>query len=389
MITLLKNANLYQPEFRGLCDILLANGEIAAIENDLTITGLPDLTTIDVQKANVVPGFVDGHVHLIGGGGEGGFATRTPEVMLGGLVRGGVTTVVGLLGTDCVTRHTASLFAKTKALNTEGITAYMLTGGYAVPSPFATNSIGNDILFMDPVIGVKTAISDHRSSHPEFQELVRMSSEARVAGLTSGKAGCIVVHLGGGKSGFSPLHQVVENTDIPLRQFIPTHVNRKEALFEEALIWARKGGFIDLTAGINPERGANGSIKTSEAIARCHAEKLDMSQICVSSDANGSIPVFDDAGNLKGIGVAGFDSLLNELHDMVTHEKTPLEIALVPFTTAPAQALGLSNHKGALKTGMDADLLILDSDMSLNYMFAKGQLMMSEKEVLVKGTFET
>ncbi|MEP3245258.1 MAG: beta-aspartyl-peptidase [Sneathiella sp.] len=388
MITLLKNANLYQPEFRGLCDILLANGKIAAIENDLTITGLPGLTTIDAQKASVVPGFVDGHVHLIGGGGEGGFATRTPEVLLSDLVRGGVTTVVGLLGTDCTTRHTASLFAKTKALCLEGITAYMFTGGYAVPSPSATNSIGNDILFMDPVIGLKTAISDHRSSHPAPQELARMSSDARVAGLASGKAGSVVVHLGGGKNGFDLLGQVLKSTDIPIRQFIPTHVNRKEALFEEALHWVRKGGFIDLTAGINPERGAKGSVKTSEAIARCQTEKLDISRICVSSDANGSIPVFDEAGNLKGIGVAGFDPLLNELRDMITHEKIPLEFALVPFTSAPAQALGLSNHKGALKTGMDADLLILDSDMSITHMLAKGQLMMSDKEVLVKGTFE-
>ncbi len=389
MITLVKNANVFNPEPLGNRDILIAGQKIAALEADLTVTGIPNLTVFDAKGATVTPGLVDGHVHLIGGGGEGGFATRTPEVLLSSLIRGGVTTVAGLLGTDCTTRHVASLYAKTKGLNIEGVTAYMFTGGYPVPSPVATGGIREDILFMDTVIGLKTAVSDHRSSHPTTDELARAVSEARTAGLTAGKAGCVVVHLGGSKAGFAPLRDLLEKTDIPIRQFIPTHVNRTENLFEEALAWTRDGGFIDLTAGINPQRGARGSVKVSEAVARCLKEGCDLSRICVSSDANGSIPVFDENGAITGVGVAGFDPLLSELRDMCAHEKLPLEIALLPFTKAAANALGLSGNKGTLSAGMDADFLLLDETLNLTHMMAKGKMLMENQELLVKGTFET
>lgn len=386
--TLLKRANVYAPEALGVVDILLAGEQIAAIAPSLSITGLPGLETVDLAGQTVVPGFVDGHVHLIGGGGEGGFATRTPEVTLSALTMAGVTTVAGLLGTDCVTRHNASLYAKTKGLNAEGITAVMFTGGYTIPSRTITQSIQDDIVFLDTVVGLKLAISDHRSSCPSLDELARMTSDARVAGMVGKKCGRVVVHIGGAAAGLTPLQALLEMTDIPITQFIPTHVNRKAFLFEQAINWAQQGGLIDITSGIDPDIGAKGAVKASVAFLRCVQEGLDLTRVCISSDGNGSLPLFDDQGVMVGLGVSGFDSLLATLRELVLDAGVALPDALMPFTHAPAKALGLDGRKGSIAVGMDADLLVLDANLALKHTYARGRCMVRDGQAVVKGTFE-
>ena len=386
--TLLKRANVYAPEALGVVDILLAGEQIAAIAPSLSITGLPGLETVDLAGQTVVPGFVDGHVHLIGGGGEGGFATRTPEVTLSALTMAGVTTVAGLLGTDCVTRHNASLYAKTKGLNAEGITAVMFTGGYTIPSRTITQSIQDDIVFLDTVVGLKLAISDHRSSCPSLDELARMTSDARVAGMVGKKCGRVVVHLGGATAGLTPLQALLEMTDTPITQFIPTHVNRKAFLFEQAIRWAQQGGLIDITSGIDPDIGAKGAVKASAAFLRCVQEGLDLTRVSISSDGNGSLPLFDDQGVMVGLGVSGFDSLLATLRELVLDAGVALPDALMPFTHAPAKALGLDGRKGSIAVGMDADLLVLDANLALKHTYARGRCMVRDGQAVVKGTFE-
>ena len=112
---LIKNAEVYDPSPRGRQDILVVNDRIAAIGKDLC-PNLPDVEVIDGEGMKAVPGFIDQHVHVTGGGGEGGFHTRTPELMLSSVIKAGVTTLVGLLGTDSLTRIVENLVAKTKSL---------------------------------------------------------------------------------------------------------------------------------------------------------------------------------------------------------------------------------------------------------------------------------
>lgn len=181
--TLLQGAHLFAPEDRGICDVLLANGKIIAVGAGIPGDIVPDCTVINLSGRMLCPGFIDQHVHLIGGGGEAGPTTRTPEVSLSRLTEAGITTVVGLLGTDSVSRHPASLLAKTRALNEEGITAWMLTGAYHVPSPTITGSVEKDVALIDRVIGVKCAVSDHRSAAPSGNQLASMAAESRVGGL--------------------------------------------------------------------------------------------------------------------------------------------------------------------------------------------------------------
>ena len=136
---------------------------------------------------------------MTGGGGESGPASRVPRVALSALTRAGITSCVGVLGTDGTTRNVASLVAATLALRAEGLSAWCWTGSYEVPPITLTGSVRSDIVFVDPILGVgEVAISDHRSSQPTFDELVRLAADCHVAGMMSGKAGVLHLHLGDG-----------------------------------------------------------------------------------------------------------------------------------------------------------------------------------------------
>ncbi|WP_288349052.1 beta-aspartyl-peptidase [uncultured Thalassospira sp.] len=388
MFLLLKNANLFAPAALGINDILICGEKIIAIAPDLVVSVPAEIRTIDLRGKTTVPGFIDGHAHLIGGGGEGGFATRTPEVAIGDLIEAGITSICGLLGTDAATRHIASLYAKTKALRTEGLSAWFFTGGYRVPSPTLTGNIGDDVTFLDACIGLKTAISDHRSSQSTVDELARIASQSRIGGMTSGKSGAVVVHLGDGDAHFDPLIGVIENTEIPIGQFIPTHVNRKRALLDAAKDWAKRGGNIDFTTGIDAESDPAGLVKTSTGIAECLADGVPLDRISMTSDGNGSLPDFDKNGKMIGLSVAGFDTVGREFADLVESEKLDIPTALAPITCNPARMLGLDGSKGHLGCGHDADILVLDDALAPETVIARGKVAMIGKERLLRGTFE-
>lgn len=378
---LFKNACLYAPDFLGVQDMLIAGEKIIAIAPDIHADALPGCQVTDLQQATVCPGFIDQHVHLIGGGGEAGPHTRTPEVRLSKLVEAGITSVVGLLGTDGITRHPESLLAKTRALENEGISAWMLTGAYSLPSPTITGSVDRDVALIDKVIGVKCAVSDHRSSAPGNEQLANMAAQSRVGGLLGGKAGIAVFHMGSSPRGLAPLDAILENADVPINKLLPTHVNRAEPLFTQALAFARRGGYIDITTSIETP------IDPATAIATALRAQVPLNRLTLSSDGNGSQPIFDADGRLTGIGVAGFESLLATLKSLVCQHNLPLEQALRPFTLTVAEFLGLA-HKGQLAAGCDADFIVLDASLAIQSVWAKGKAMVRDGCACVKGTFE-
>ncbi|MCS2147594.1 beta-aspartyl-peptidase [Scandinavium manionii] len=380
-LTLFKQAQLYAPENLGRQDLLVAGGKIVAIAPHIAATLLPGCEVIDLDGGSLCPGFIDQHVHLIGGGGEAGPHTRTPEVRLSRLVEAGVTSVVGLLGTDGITRHPESLLAKTRALENEGISAWMLTGAYSLPSPTITGSVDRDVALIDKVIGVKCAVSDHRSSAPAIEQLAQMAAQARVGGLLGAKAGISVFHMGNSPRELEPLREILRHADVPISKLLPTHINRAESLFIAALQFARDGGFIDITSSIETP------IDPAKAIMRALQANVPLAHLTLSSDGNGSQPIFDDQGNLTGIGVAGFDSLAETLRALVQDHQLPLEQALCPLTHNVATFLGLA-HKGRLAPGCDADLLLLDDQLQIRAVWAKGKQMVRDGKACVRGTFE-
>ncbi|WP_436856710.1 beta-aspartyl-peptidase [Citrobacter tructae] len=380
-LTLFQHGRVYAPEDLGQQDILVAGSKIVAIAPSIAPGDFPGCQCVDLDGAVVCPGFIDQHVHLIGGGGEAGPHTRTPEVRLSRLVEAGITSVVGLLGTDGVTRHPESLLAKTRALETEGISAWMLTGAYSLPSPTITDSIERDVALIDKIIGVKCAISDHRSSAPQAAALANMAAQSRVGGLLGQKPGISVFHMGSSPRMLEPLYEILAHSDVPITKLLPTHVNRAEPLFHAALEYALDGGYIDITSSIDEP------IDPATAIMTALASEVPLSRLTLSSDGNGSQPEFDEQGSLTGIGVAGFYSLAETLRQLVQQHHLPLAQALCPLTRTVAEFLGLEN-KGRLAVGCDADLLVLNEALEVDHLWAKGKMVVRDGKACVKGTFE-
>lgn len=388
--TLLKNAHVYAPEDLGSRDILIAGEKIAAIDTAIEPPAGLECRIIDAKGARVLPGFIDSHVHMIGGGGEGGYHTRTPELLLSKVTMSGVTTLAGLLGTDGTTRHVVSLLAKARALEYEGLSTYMYTGAYELPTPTITGSVRSDIVVIDKCIGAgEIAMSDHRSGQPVAQDYRRLAAEARVGGMISGKAGIINMHMGDGRNGMKYLFEITEDGEIPRTQFLPTHVNRNRDLFEESQEWAKMGGYMDITSGIDPSHpGSERAVKPAKAVKEALVNGVPLSQITMSSDGNGSMPVFDAAGNPIGVGVGDQHSMLTEFRDMVVEEHIPIEQAICVLTSNVAKALKIYPKKGQIAAGADADLIVIDDDFELTHVFARGQQMVADGTPIVKGTFE-
>lgn len=387
---LIKGGKVYAPNNLGVKDILIAGGKIEAIADKINIVASEELVeVIDASGHYVVPGFIDSHVHVLGGGGEGGFATRTPEIQLTQLTTSGITTVVGCLGTDGVTRSMASLIAKVRGLEEEGISAYCYTGSYDVPVRTLMNSPKEDIVLIDKIIGVgEIAISDHRSSQPTIDELKRIASEARVGGILSGKAGVINVHIGDGKRMLSALLEIVDTTEIPISQFMPTHINRNTTLFNSGIEFAKGGGYVDLTTSSDPLHLEDEELRASVGLRRLLEAGVDIVNIGFSSDAQGSLPIFNSSKELIGLGIGSTKSLFREVRDSVLQQGIPLEEALKVITSNPARILKLK-RKGLITKGSDADLVFLKPDaLEIDNVIAMGKIMVQQGKPIVKGTFE-
>jgi beta-aspartyl-dipeptidase (metallo-type) len=342
---------------------------------------------IDAGRRPLVPGFIDGHVHVTGGGGEGGFSTRTPELQLGTATKAGVTTVIGVLGTDGVARSLEALVAKTYGLREEGLSAWCYTGAYRVPVPTVTGDIMRDIMMIEACIGVgEVAISDHRSTKPSDAELARIASEARVAGMLSGKAGVVNVHLGDAPEGLEPLERVCGKGDLPRTQFVPTHCERNAALTARAFAWARDGGTIDFTASPTPPFLDTVETSAAECVSMLAGERVPFAGVTVSSDGQGSLPVFDASGTIKGLEVGSSASLVDMLREAVGTYAMSLEQVLPMITSNPARILKLP-RKGSVRVGMDADLVILDAELRPATVLARGRVMVRDGVLEVMGAF--
>lgn len=386
MLTLLLNADLHAPDARGRQHLLVGGERILWIG-----PGRPALdpalgvTERDLAGQRVIPGLIDGHVHLTGGGGEAGYETRVPPVPLSRFTTAGITTVVGVLGTDDVTRTPGGLVATARGLDAEGLSAWCHTGGYHYPPVTVTGSVRGDIVHLDRVIGVgEIALSDHRSSQLTLEELVKLAGEAHVGGLMTGKAGIVHLHLGDGARGLALVREALATAEIPARVYNPTHVNRRRALFDEACALTAAGVTIDVTAfPVGPDEDAWAA---DEAVARYLEAGFPPERITVSSDGGGCLPTFDAEGRVASMYVGRPGAMADTLRALLGRG-LPLARALPPFTSNVARLLRLG-RKGTLAPGMDADLAVLDGAGRVTDVMARGRWQVVQGAPVVRGTFE-
>lgn len=372
----IRDAELMTPAPQGRGDVLVANGRVLAVGQGLDPRGCGvPVRSIDAAGHYLCPGLVDGLVHFGGGGGEGGFATRMPPLAASTALAAGVTTMIGALGTDDVTRSHADLLACARALSHSGLSAYVLTGSYQVPPVTLTGSVRGDLTFIPEMIGLgEIAIADHRGSQPSAAELARLASDARVGGMLAGKAGTVLIHVGEAPEGLALLREASSRWPVPIAQWHPTHVNRHAALLADGFEFVREGGSIDFTTSSTPDFIRAGEVPAAKALADALAAGLPIERITLSSDGQASLPHFDAQGRLVSLEVAPIASLLASVREAVEALGVPLATALAAATSSPAAVWGLG-RKGGIAPGMDADLILLDRDtLSLRWTMAGGRL---------------
>jgi beta-aspartyl-dipeptidase (metallo-type) len=387
ILQLIRNADVYAPEALGLCDLLVGGGKLLWLGQGLpahVVHGI-DGDVIDLEGRRLLPGLVDGHAHLAGGGGEAGAHTRVPALPLSRYTLAGVTSVVGVLGTDDTTRSPRELVATVHGLRNEGLSAWAYTGGYHLPVATLTGSVRDDIAFVDCIIGVgELAICDHRSSQPTLDELLRVASDAHVGGLLTGKAGVLHLHLGDGPRGLSLVREALDGSELPARVFNPTHVNRRKALFEEAMALARRGCNVDITAF--PVAEDEDAWPADEALLRYLDSDAPPERITVSSDGGGCLPHFDADGRVERMDIGSPSSLIETLRALLQRGQ-PLQRVLPAFTCNAATLLRLPG-KGRVAVGMDADFLVLNEEHRVSDVMMQGRWFVRDGQAVRRGTFE-
>lgn len=380
MFRLIKNAHIYAPQDLGTNDILIYGNKIALIDEKIELNDI-EMDIFDAEGKMVTPGFIDRHVHVIGGGGQQGFASLAPEVTMSELISCGTTTVIGLLGTDGFAKDLPTLYAKVKGLSQEGLSAYMLTGYYGIPTPTLTHSVSEDLIYIDKVIGCKLAMSDDRSSFPTELEILRLINQVRLGGFTSGKGGFLHIHLGNLPSGISLLIDIAKKYPTLIKYLSPTHMIRTELLFEQAIEFAKMGGNVDFSTG-----GTRFQLP-HQCVVVAIAKGVDLDRISFSSDGHGGVRRINPITGEDTYRPAPLDLNFKEMRTLVKECDMPLEQALKLITQNPARHMYL-HQKGEIAVGKDADLCMLDDQLNLTDVILNGEVAMQNQTIIKKGRYE-
>jgi beta-aspartyl-dipeptidase (metallo-type) len=382
---LLRGGHVLGPADQGVADLLIVGREIVAIGANLPLpTGIGHGKEHDVSGRIVLPGLIDGHVHVMGGSGLGGPTTRSTDLQIEHIVSVGVTTVASPLGTDSLSRSVVGLLARAAALRRQGITAYCYTGGWRSPVPTITGDPQGDVALVDQVVGIKVAISEPTAPAYTIEELCCLAHAAWTGGRMAGKRAVLHAHVGDNPAGLGPLREVRQRTGIPADRLVATHVSRNPNLWKQALAYALEGGSIDVTGTERPEEGFAEAVLPAAAILDALASGVAAARITLSSDSGVPYTRVDQAGTVVGQHMVGPGSILRSLRELVAGGLTWGQAAAFA-TENVANLLGL-DRKGRLAPGADADVLVLNSDGAADRVYAYGAMLVEGGRALVRGS---
>lgn len=378
---LIKNAHVIAPEDLGVQDVLVAGNQIALVDKDID-GSVFNAQVIDAEGNYITPGFIDAHVHMLGGGGGAGYGSRAPELQASEAFLCGTTTIVGCLGIDYVSRSPMHLICKCRSLQERGLNVYIEFGGFGLPPRTITGDIRDDMFCIPELIGVgEPAISDARSSQSPVEYLQQLVSEVHVGGRLTGKQGVVHFHLGDAPSGTAPLYEIIKVA--PMKNVRPLHFNRNEQLMAEAPAWLEAGGYVDLTAALCPPQHKRG-FRNADACKMLKDQGCDMSKVTFSTDGNGVSTLF---------GVEQIERFpLKLLHQAIVEtsqvDGISLSEAVSYATSNTAEALGFKT-KGHIGVGYDADLVILDKDtLAVSTVLSRGLLVVEKGERVNRGRLD-
>jgi len=241
-------------------------------------------------------------------------------------------------------------------------------------------------VYIDQIIGVgEVAISDHRSSQPTLDEILRLAGDVHVAGLITGKAGVLHLHLGDGDRGMKLIRKALKRTELPARVFNPTHVNRNKDLFEEAIALAGKGCVVDITA--YPVNDGDDAWPADVALMRYLDSDAPATNVTISSDGGGCLPEFNEQGELTSMDV-GSPHCLGETLKTLLDRGIDLARVLPAFTSNVAGLLRLKD-KGSIGVGCAADFIVLNRENEISDVMVGGVWHVADGEQKVFGQFET
>jgi beta-aspartyl-dipeptidase (metallo-type) len=383
-LTLIRGARLVLPDRIESTDLLIANGQIAALGDAASQAATLDLTEIHgATGLTVSPGLIDAHMHFLGGGGGDGFGSRIPELSLTDLTMNGITTAVGAPGIDMVSRNADGLLAKARGFTEDGVTAFIYVGGFHRPMRTVTGSVWRDAYIVPEVIGVKVAVGESRAPSISNEELVDLARELLWVGRATGRGGVLHIHLGLDPEGKRQLLAIASRVPDPSRVVI-THANYSADTLAAAIELASAGLRLDVTTMLAPERGVTGAVPPAEAVRVLLDAGIDPSQLSMSTDGNGSAPKATEGGGWEPYRTH-MDSLLTEVRTLAA--LGDLAVALRLVTANPARALGL-DAKGQIAVGADADLVALDVNLELVHTYARGRRLVASGEPIVPGRFD-
>ena len=257
----------------------------------------------------------------------------------------------------------------------------MLTSFYGLPERTLTNSVAEDLIYIDKVIGCKLAMSDDRSSFPTELEILRLINQVRLGGFTSGKTGFLHIHLGNLPSGITTLLKIARDYPSLIKYISPTHMIRTEELFVQSVEFAKMGGYIDYSTGGTRFK------QPSECVLEAIKLGVPLQNISFSSDGHGGVRKENPVTGEITYRPAPLDLNLKEVSALALDGGMPLEQALMLITNTPASHMNLAD-KGKLETGFDADICLLDKHLKLISVISRGCMMMRDGEVIKKGRYE-